>query len=116
MHQKGQSPSMNVEQWVAYPDCAPAVLLACSGTRYRVNVRSRPVSRTAARALSTAFSRQFWTGLPQDIRSAPPGSCEPAAKDPDIFFGIEVSGPQRWRFGPTEAGRINVPVLSMLRE
>jgi hypothetical protein len=42
------------------------------------------------------------------------GSWEQAVHAADMFFGIEVPELQRWQFGPTEAARISMPVLSMV--
>jgi pimeloyl-ACP methyl ester carboxylesterase len=43
-----------------------------------------------------------------------PGSWEQAVNAADMFFGIEVPELQRWQFGPTEAARISIPVLSIV--
>jgi 3-oxoadipate enol-lactonase len=56
----------------------------------------------------------FGQGYRQTLDQLLPGSWKHAVNDADMFFGIEVPELQRWQFGPTEAARISVPVLSMV--
>ena len=65
-----------------------------------------------AGAVDTWLTGAFGPGYREIANRALPGWFEQAAKDADVIFQVEAANIQQWTFTPTEAARINQPLLS----
>ena len=53
-------------------------------------------------------------GYREPLERVAPGAFAEAVAEADLFFQAEMPAVQQWTFGPTEAGRIDQPILNVL--
>jgi pimeloyl-ACP methyl ester carboxylesterase len=106
-----------VQSLMLFEPLVPAALTAPETVQYFVEAAGQAFGRYAAGEVEPAIDgfaqAAFGPAYREILDTALPGASERMTEDADVQFQFELPGIQQWQFGPAEAARVGVPVLSL---